>query len=142
MIAETLRSILLDIRDEHGTLTAEIVRDVARDRKHPLHTRVFDRPIKDAAEGYYLDRARHLIRSVKIVYREADESEDGRRVRAFQPVTSDSGPASFVPVEEVAADPAMTKLVLDEMRREWMALHRRYQHMAEFVDLVKETLAA
>jgi len=84
-------------------------------------------------------QAGELIRSVKIAYREADETTDQDSVRAWHAVR---GTREFVPADKVAADPTLSAIVLAEMQREWKTLHRRYGHMAEFVDLVRNSVEA
>ena len=57
------------IADAHGGhITPEMVIEAARDKRHPLHSE-FDWDVKSAAHKHWQNTARHIIRSVKIVYR-------------------------------------------------------------------------
>jgi hypothetical protein len=129
----TLREVLTEIRDRHGELTTQAVVDTARPPEHPLHAR-FEWDDAVAGEAYRRQQAGELIRSVRIRYIEEPEP---REVNVFHVVKRpDSGRQSYVPVEEIAADPVATALVLSEMRREWQAFERRYRHLAEFSELI------
>ncbi len=138
-----LRSELQAVYDQHGKLTPELVVEVARAKKHPLHALVFDRPLAEAAEAYYRDRAHELIRSVKVVYREATDTAPEGTGRAWLAVRSE-GPNEYVyePAEKVATDDFTRRLVLRDMEREWRQLYFRYQGFAEFVALVTGDLEA
>lgn len=54
----------LAVIKKRGDLTAEGVREAARPETAPLHPAVFDKNVEDAAEEYYLNRARQVIRCV------------------------------------------------------------------------------
>lgn len=131
----SLRDILQGIYDQRGELTAEIVVDEARDENHPLHSR-FEWDDAAAGEHWRQHQAAELIRSVKVVYREATETEEARTVRAFHAVRGPKGHA-YRPAEKVAEDPFTRQLVLNDMRRDWEALKRRYERFAEFTDMVR-----
>lgn len=131
----SLRDILQSILDQHGELTPELVVTEARAEDHPLHGR-FDWDNESAGESWRKHQASELIRSVKVVYREATETEEARTVRAFHAVRGPKGHA-YQPAEAVADDPFTRQLVLNDMEREWKALRRRYEQFAEFLDMVR-----
>jgi hypothetical protein len=81
-----------------------------------------------------------LIRKVKVVYREADESGPEKSVRAFHAVRSDKGHV-YEPVEKVVADDFTRRLLLNDMEREWKALHQRYQEFEEFLSMVRRDVS-
>lgn len=136
-----LRDELLAIRAEHGVLTPAVVLEAARPKDHPLHSRVFDKPVKEAAEAYYLERAHELIRVARIRFPAVDTS-DNRTLRAFQAVRGDDETGYvYEPTEEVATDPFVRQLVLREMEREWRQLKARYEHFTEFIAMVAADLA-
>jgi hypothetical protein len=132
----SLRDQLQAIYDEHGRLTPGLVVDAAKKKSHPLHERYFALPDREAAYEYRKVLAAKDIRSVTIVYREADESSDERRVRAFHAVRDDDGNSSYEPVEKVVQSPFLTRLLLADMEREWRALRRRYEQFEEFWQMV------
>lgn len=133
-----LREQLLDIRDRRGSLTPALVVEEARNPDHPLHERVFDKPIEEAAEAYYLDNARRLIQVVMLPVQKDAKGNDFR-LRAFQSVRRDSG-FVYEPSDEIARDPIVSQILLMEMRREWKAMQGRYGHFKEFVDMVQADL--
>lgn len=135
-----LQDIMQSIYREHGRLTARIVLDEARDPGHPLHDR-FTWDDEVAGERYRLGQARDLIRTVKVVYRQATARTGARSVRAYHSVPDGEG-RSFRPVQEVAEDEFMLKLVLSEMERDWRLLKERYGRMAQFAAMVKRDLGS
>lgn len=131
-MSSTLRDHLKAIHDQHGTLTAALVVDTARDPGHPLHSR-FEWDDSIAAEKWRLEQAGQLLRVVKLP---PDPARPGD-LRAFVAVKgAESHRAEYVPTEQAMADEFTRTLVLRDMEREWKALKRRYQHMAEFAALV------
>ena len=131
----SLRDHLQDIYEQHGRLTAELVVEAARPKAHPLHARVFDQDKSEAAESWYRHRAHELIRSVRVVYKDADETGPQRDVRAFHSVPDAEGFA-FQPYDKVSVDPLMRQMVLRSMEREWNTLFSRYKEFEEFLALV------
>lgn len=133
-----LRGQLQAIYDEHKRLTPSLVVDAARDKAHPLHAR-FEWDNAIAGEKYRLDQARDLIRSVRVVYREADEREGARTIRAYHAVRDDEGVA-YRPAEEIAESPFLSKLLVQQMELEWKQLHRKYAQFSEFLLMVRRDL--
>lgn len=135
----SLRDQLEAIHAQHGRLTPELVVQEARPKNHPLHKRVFDKAPREAAETYYRMRAHELIRSVRIVYREADETGPDRTIRAYHAVPRETGYV-YEPAIEVASDDFTRQLVLREMERDWNRLRSRYEAFAEFTAMIRATL--
>lgn len=131
-----LRDALQGIYEQHGRLTPALVVDEARQLTHPLHSR-FEWDDAVAGEEYRRVQAAELIRSVKVVYKEATETEPEKKVRAWQAVREES---RYVPVAEAAADPNIAAIILADAQREWRALYRRYAHLSEFVEMVRADL--
>jgi hypothetical protein len=135
-----LRAQLEAIREEYGKLTAPVVVDEARDPSHPLHSR-FEWDDTIAGRQYRLQQARELIRSVRIVYKEADETGPEQSVRAYVSLADESD-RSYEPVDAVAQNPVQRQMALNAMQREWKALYRRYQEFEEFAAMVRQDLLA
>jgi hypothetical protein len=133
-----LRTQLEAIRDKRGELTPALVVEEARPKNHPLHNR-FEWNQSAAAEAWRRQQAHELIRSVKIVYREATENDTAKSVRAFHAVRRETGHV-YETAEEIAEDEFSRALVLRDMEREWKQLHRRYSQFAEFVTLISGDL--
>ena len=134
----TIQEILQDIYTRNGALTPTLVVEEARDENHPLHEHLeWDDSL--AAEKHRLDQARQLIRTVRVVELSGDKAIE--RVRAFHSVPRPTG-HTYVPIGEVRADPFTRQLVLMQAEREWRSMYARYQHLTEFLQMVKETVSA
>jgi hypothetical protein len=131
----SLRDELQRLHDENGELTAALVVEAARPKTSPLHSR-FTWDNREAAEQWRQAQAAELIRSVRVIYRQATETEEARSVREYHAVRGPAGYA-YQPADKVAADPFLKQLVLNDMQREWLALRRRYEHFSEFVQMVR-----
>ena len=134
----SLQTILQDIYEERGRLTASILLEEARDSGHPLHTR-FEWDDSVAAERYRLEQAGELIRRVKIVYKPATQRSGAKSVRAYHSVPGPEG-RTFRSVGEVAGNPVMLQLVLAEMERDWKLLKERYSHLVQFAQMIQRDL--
>ncbi len=134
----SLRDALQRVYDEHEQLTPALVVDVARDPSHELHSR-FEWDDQVAGEAWRREQAHQLIRSVRVVYREGTDTDAARSVRAFHAVRTDQGHV-YKPVDEVVGDDFTRQLVLNDMRREWQTLHRRYRDFEEFLSMVRADL--
>ena len=133
----SLRDHLQEIYDEHGQLTPELVVEAARPKSHPLHSRVFDRPQKQAAEAWYKHRAHELIQSVKVTF--LDSEEEPQSIRQYHAVRGDSGTV-YKSSDDVKEDPFTRKLVLRDMEREWLQLRARYERFGEFLQMVERDI--
>jgi hypothetical protein len=130
---KTVREILMEIRQENdGVLTPEIVLERARAEDHPLHNRfVWDD--EKAAERYRRSQAHQLIRSVKITYVKRDGGVD--TIRAFQAVRQPSG-FVYEPTEDVAHNDVLSRIILQEMQRDWLLMRKRWESYREFWEMV------
>jgi len=132
----TLRGYLIELRQRQGVLTPQIVVEDARPKNSVLHDR-FTWDDAEAAEAYRLDQARDLIRSVRVQYVEHDGQISS--TRAF--VNIDRPPKrEYVPVEEVRDDPVLTEIALRDAEREWRSLFTRYQHLEQFLAMVRKDI--
>ena len=85
------------------------------------------------------DPSEELIRSVRVIYKEATETEAARSVRGFHAIARPDGHVDE-PLDDVVQDEFTRNLVLRDMEREWQALKRRYEQFAEFVAMVRQDL--
>lgn len=134
-MSTNLRDQLRSIYDAHGELTPRAVVNEARVDGHPLHSR-FEWDDAVAGERFRESQAADLIRSVRVVYREADGQEPERSTRYWQSVRQQDG-FVYRPSEEIAQDPVATQVVLMDMRREWKSMQARYGRFQEFIDMVR-----
>lgn len=130
---------------KRGDLTPEIVVDEASDPDHELHE-CFEWDEPAAAHEYRLVQAERLIRSVKVtrIVDEGTDLERSVRVRAYiaerDLLGKESTRGRYVPVERVAQDERLREAALTSMRREWMALQRKYAAFEEFAAMVRADL--
>lgn len=142
----TLKEALEDIRGRHDILTPALVVEEARVGKTEagvlLHERLEWRD-NVAADAHRLSQARDLIRSVRVVYAEATETEPERSVRAFHALPSPKSPSGYdyTPVDAIAQDPMLRAMALRDAEREWKALHRKYGALVEFTAMVAEAVS-
>lgn len=139
-----LRGTLTAIYDEYRRLTPELVVSAAEPVDSPLH-HCFEWDDDEAARKFRLVQAGHLIRRVQIRVDRFDDAEP-LRVRAFLHVpfvpesrevdVDAAGRGTYVPTTELRGDPVAQAVVLRQMRRDWTALRRRWQHLEEFWRLV------
>lgn len=134
----TLAEQLEDIYHQHRDLTPRLLVDLARDPRHPLHDR-FEWDDAQAGEKYRQAQAAQLIRSVRVVEPVGDQGQV--RVRAWHSVARPEG-NRYLPAEEIKQDPFLSRLVLQAAEREWRALHQKYAHLAEFLDVVRRDVAS
>lgn len=130
-----LRDLLYDIEDRHGELTPDIVLDEARPEDSPLHSR-FEWDDAVAGESWRRHQAHELIQSVKVVYKEATDTDPAQRIRAFHAVRTEKGYA-FRRADRIAHDPVAREVLLRDMEREWQQLKRRYSEFSEFLAMVR-----
>lgn len=134
-----LRDELLAIYTAHKRLTPELVVHEARRVDHPLHGR-FEWNDTIAAEKYRREQAADLIRSVKITYSEQPTEKSVRGFVNLRPNEASSG--VYVPTEEAVIDDFTYRLLLAECQREWVAFKAKYDHLAEFADIIRGTSGA
>jgi hypothetical protein len=134
----SLRDQLASIHQRRGFLTPEVLVEEARPADHPLHSR-FEWDDSIAGEAYRKVQAAELIRSVRIVYKPADDKDESKSVRAWQAVRTERGHV-YEPTETVLEDPLLRRILLADMLRDWQALKRRYHNLAEFSEMVRADL--
>ena len=139
MTGDDLRTHLQALNDQHGYLTPQLVVDAARPKNSPLHAAVFNRSVQDAASEYYLQRARDLIRKVRVQYVQPDDTLAEAPGFVSVPVERTSGRV-YRRSDEVAADPLLAAMVLREAERAWRTLKARYGHLEEFFRLVRDDI--
>lgn len=133
-----LRDQLQAIYETRGELTAKAVVDEARDPDSALHSR-FEWDDSIAGERFREIQAGELIRSVKVVERKPEDAPTS--VRAFHSIPDKEG-RSYRPIEEIRQDPIAREILLREAEREWKELHRRFEHLVEWLEIVRKDVAA
>lgn len=136
-----LRSFFNQLYEDHNkALTPRMVVTATRAPDHEFHDRYWGLSDAEAAYEWRLDKAAEDIRYFRIKFREPTEDDDGT-VREWVSLTKGEGQV-YVKTEEVARDPVAAEVMLRDAERAWRALFARYEHLSEFVEMVKETLTA
>jgi hypothetical protein len=130
------REVLDHLLEEYGELTPAMVVEAARPEDSPIHGH-FEWDDDVAAEAHRRDQARRLIRKVKVVYG-VDEEGREKTVRAFVSARQEpKGPRAYRPTEEVLQNPIARQLLLREFERDWLQFRARYEHLAEFWQVIR-----
>lgn len=118
--------------EQNGAVTAERVVDAASVRGHPLHG-FFEWDDSKAGKQYRYEQARHLIRSVEVIYEDPVNAPPIRVYIAFDaregPVDADN---RYVSTHVVMSDAESRKRWLRQAMRELISWRNRYQQIAEF----------
>lgn len=123
------------LEDRHGRLTPEVVVSDAKNPKSPLHEE-FDWDMKRAAQMHWLDRARELIRSVRVlIHEDTSVMRSPAYVRDPSQAHADQG---YISVVKLRNDKELAReAVLEEFSRAASAL-RRAHAVAAALNLVNE----
>ena len=136
-----LRSELTAIYRKNGELTPQSVVDEARQEGAPLHSR-FEWNNDIAGDKYRIVQAQQLIRAVKIEY--TDSSGEKKRVRGFFPIRDmddTTEKTGYSPTEDIVQDDMALRILMKQCERDIADLKRKYGHLAEFADLMRQAIA-
>jgi hypothetical protein len=133
-MALDLRSELQRIYETYGKLTPRLVVEEWADPASPFHHKL-EWDDEAAAEGFRLVQASQIIRSVKITFTKQTGSTG--KVRAFHAVRTEAG-NTYKPTEEIAQSEFLSKMLMQNMEREWRDLKARYERFAEFWLMVND----
>jgi len=140
-----INDYLIQLQKKHGTLTPEIVVSDARRKDSPLHG-CFVWDVKKAAHEHWLDTARQLIRSVRVVI-----VQDNKVLKApyfVRDPRMGSKEQGYAATAELRGDADLAReVVADECARAASAF-RRAQEVAnalgvesDVLDLISRTVA-
>lgn len=126
-----------------GALTAESVLVDAKKKRSPIHD-LFEWDDTEAACKYRLDQARHLLRSVEVVYHKTPQQVEP--VRAFVTIRDcDAAESSeYMRTITVLSTPEHRQALLSQARkemREWAARYRHLSELAAVVDAIDKDAA-
>jgi hypothetical protein len=114
-----------------GQLHPQDVVGDARDPKSVLHPH-FEWDVRKAAEAHWLDQARVLIRSIRVI----DEDVDDRPRPAFLSIRADDG-VGYRAFKEVLASADLRQRLLEGAQRDLDAWTQRYRELREIVEMVE-----
>ena len=96
--AQDVGEELAAIREQHGFVKPEILVERAKPKRAKYH-KAFEWDAETGAERYRLEQAKLMIRSVKVVYENAEGKES--EVRAFTSIINPEGKGRiYIPTEE------------------------------------------
>lgn len=142
---EIVRNTLEELWASRGRITPTDVVQEAASTSSPLHD-YFEWDDSKAANRYRLFQAANLIRTIKVTIvseRPSGEVED-IQVRGFMALRSagdETAPAGYVPEHVVREDPEKRRIMLQQMKREMTALHRRYRHLDDYWSVMADLVA-
>jgi hypothetical protein len=119
------------------TLTPQLVVKRASKKSSPLHD-AFEWDDQEAARLHREELARLLIRSVKIVVKEAGKKD--RITRAFVHIESEGEEDErrfYVTIQKAAKDEDMSDYVLERALRELNAWRRKYRNLDEVLPIIE-----
>jgi hypothetical protein len=136
-----LRSVLVDHYERFGSLKDEDLVREATVASHPLHDR-FEWDDQVAGHQYRCWQARQLVKTVK----QSFSNHDGERrsvrfwLSSYEAGNPEVTAGTFEPAEQIMADPIRAEIELRSCKRAIADLRRRYEHLAEFKELVQRGL--
>ena len=135
MSTSALIEQLATIREEHGTLSPELLVEVASNPDHPLHDR-FEWDDAIAGHKWRLEQAGQLLR---VTFR--PDPAKPTDLRAFVAVRGEDTPKSeYVPTADALADPFTRELLLRQMKRDAQTFQRRWKNMEQYAEVVRSLL--
>lgn len=124
-----------------GELTADLVLSEARVKSSPLHPQIIDKSVKKAAEAHYLDNAGKMLRSIIIVYGDADNPPKIRKFSVIrsEPSTKAKGRTQkfYSSTEEALTDPGHREYILADAIREVATWRRKYASLSELAQIFR-----
>jgi hypothetical protein len=139
----SVKAILEQISQEHGSLSAELIVEQASDPNHPLHDK-FEWDDDIAARLFRLEQASQMIRSVHINVQRGDDTGKTISVRKYVAVSEITDRADargeYLKVEDVINSDIYRTAWLQRLQREWQLLRRKAEGSAEFARYVLDDL--
>lgn len=132
---DAIRTRLQELETAKGQLTPEVVLADARKADSPLHSQ-FEWDTKKAAKAYWLEQARELIRSVRMVMR--DESTSLSVVAYVRDPRADSDEQGYISIRKLLTEKDLARdAVVNEFSRAAAGL-RRAREIAAALNLAGE----
>lgn len=127
-------SELVRISDEHGgLLRPEDMVEEARPSSSVLHPHIFNRSPDEAAEQYYLEQAKRLIR---ITVQYMPVKGESVRVRVFQSLSTDRhSEGGYRTTVSILSSADYRKQLLADAMKDLEVFERRYRTLQELADV-------
>ena len=137
--AQTYGGYLNAMSEQHnGKITPQIVVDDAKDPKSPLHD-YFEWDEKKAAHQWHITQAQYLIRSIHIVVKSEDGTED--TVRLFHNVTVSSpedperAERVYITIKDAMEDEVTREQIIQKALGYLKSWRKRYSQYTELAEL-------
>jgi len=123
--------------------------EVARSKDCPAHEIIFDKPLKKAAEDYYLKRAQYLVRGIRVTYVPSTTklprisgtiSMPAVTVKQVYSFPDGTGGREQVHGREVIRDPQWRQRVLDNFEGRIRAIRREASGFVSVCDALDNVL--
>lgn len=134
---ESAHEVISGIHNRDGAVSAKAVLEAARPKDSPIHDAIMDRGQKAAAEQYYLENARKMIRSIETVtYDVKKPQKPSLATPTFSAITVDKNRQGrqqkvYESTEEALKDPVKRDEILSNAIRDAIAFRRKYAALQE-----------
>ncbi len=141
--AQDVGEELDSIRKEHGFVRPELLVERAKPKRAKYH-KAFEWDAETGAERYRLEQAKLMIRSVKVVYENAEGKES--EVRAFTSIINPDGKGRiYIPTEEgmerrETRDEILMQCLNGLIR--WRKRWAEYNELGEVIELVDQAASS
>lgn len=135
---EKVGEVLESLAAQHGVLNPAVVVKEAESPESPLHL-AFEWDDVKAGEQYRLSQARHLIREVRVL---TEDGEQSLEQRVFVNVISGTQ-RGYMPIVQVMSDEALREQVLNKAKNDLLAWKERYkdlQELARVYDVIDDVV--
>jgi hypothetical protein len=116
--------------------------ELASDPSHPMHAVIYNRDRDEAAQEYYLSRARYIMRAIDVVVIGRDGTET--QTRAFHVVYDDNKEDdAYVPMQVAFGNTNTKAQIIADARRmleSWNNLFGQYGYLGRMRRLVLRAL--
>jgi len=119
-------------------LKPEYIVKKAKSKKSPIHD-FFEWDDSRAALEHRLEQARNLVRSITVVVKYEEKTEETRAFQHIITVTEDGDEdKGYRSLEEIQANVSFQEAIVERARREykgWLFRYKQYQKYEEFIPL-------
>lgn len=127
---EQVGTTLEALAEQYGCLEPSIIVREAAPPESPLHP-AFEWDDQRAGEQYRLQQARHLIREVRVV---TEDGEESLEQRIFVNVIADNR-RGYMPIVKVMTDDVLREQVLAKAKSDLLSWRERYKDLQELASV-------
>lgn len=133
------RAYMETVAAEQGELAVNYLYEAAKEPANPLHAWVFNKPVSEAAEAYYKDNVRSLIRAYTITIVTPGQASETMRgfVNIVKPGTQEH---VYVTVEKATTNLVLREQMLKNLQRDIATLERKYGMLSEYQSVLAASI--